>query len=492
MTADELISNISSKLKVSKAIVRRLLAEFAHIALDDLKTGGTLAVLRAGDFMLSQPSVKAKQTKVKISVKKKTFKKSARPSKRRYGSTGGGLISSPLPGSTQLFDLAYMGGDGSAEGGSVDSNGGGSADSNGGGSADSNGGGAGPEHRDVAFGGSKRILEDHKDAAKANYSVVRIFYATDREPASPDPLSYGARRSASGELHLGTCDVSIPRDHRMGEIERPSVLKLEFKEKVDKHFVIKEITLKTEAEFYGELAKRVEESEKKEAFVFIHGFKVAFEDAVYRTAQMAYDLGFPGAPILYSWPSNGKVYEYVGDINNNDWSVLHLKTFLEELAANSGALTVHLIAHSMGNRALLNALRLIAGGTAKAPHFRQIILTAPDIDADLFLQIAKAIQGTADRITLYVSKKDKALAASKKLNASYPRAGDCSRLVVVTSGVDTIDASAVDTNLVGHFYYAENRSVLSDIFNLLRDGGAPPRFGIRPVDGPPSYWRFVP
>jgi esterase/lipase superfamily enzyme/nucleoid DNA-binding protein len=324
-------------------------------------------------------------------------------------------------------------------------------------------------------------------------SVVRIFYATDREPNPQMPSRFGSRRSSTG-LHFGTCDVSIPRDHRMANIERPSILRWEFSESPAKHFVIKEITEKECDEFYSQLSQRVQHSEGKEALVFIHGFRVSFADAVYRTAQIAYDLAFTGAPILYSWPSNGKLYEYIGDINNNDWTTDHLKAFLQELATRSGAKIIHLIAHSMGNRALINALNMIVQ-SAVAPklHFSQLILTAPDIDADLFIRIAELIRTTAERITLYASNHDKALAASKKLNGSYPRAGDASQSVVVVQGVDTIDASAVDTNLIGHFYYAENRSVLSDIFNLLRDGSPPEkRFGIRPVATVPASWRFAP
>ena len=45
--------------------------------------------------------------------------------------------------------------------------------------------------------------------------------------------------------------------------------------------------------------------------VFIHGFNVPFEDAIYRTAQLAHDLDFDGAPILYSWPSRGTMLGYV-------------------------------------------------------------------------------------------------------------------------------------------------------------------------------------
>jgi len=43
------------------------------------------------------------------------------------------------------------------------------------------------------------------------------------------------------------------------------------------------------------------------------------------------------------------------------------------------------------------------------------------------------------------------------------------RLVVVP-GVETIDASHVDTSLLGHSYFAETRSVLSDMFYLIRTG----------------------
>jgi hypothetical protein len=66
--------------------------------------------------------------------------------------------------------------------------------------------------------------------------------------------------------------------------------------------------------------------------------------------------------------------------------------------------------------------------------------------------------------------------------------------VVVVPGLDTIDVSAIDTNLMGHFYYGDNRSVLTDIFYLLRDARPPgERFGLRQVgQGPRQWWVFKP
>lgn len=72
----------------------------------------------------------------------------------------------------------------------------------------------------------------------------------------------------------------------------------------------------------------------------------------------------------------------------------------------------------------------------------------------------------------------------------YPRAGDSHPQAIVIPGIDTIDVSDVDTNLVGHFYYAESRSVLSDIFQVIRTAlPARDRFGMRPLG---AYFKFKP
>jgi esterase/lipase superfamily enzyme len=99
---------------------------------------------------------------------------------------------------------------------------------------------------------------------------------------------------------------------------------------------------------------------------------------------------------------------------------------------------------------------------------------------------------TAKRVTLYASSRDKALAFSKKVHG-YDRAGESGGKIVLVDGVETIDVSAVDTNFVGHFYYGENKSVLSDIFNLLQGQPASKRFGLKHrTKGKRLYWVFRP
>jgi esterase/lipase superfamily enzyme len=228
--------------------------------------------------------------------------------------------------------------------------------------------------------------------------------------------------------------------------------------------------------------------------VFVHGFNVTFESAVYRTAQIAYDLAFDGAPILYSWPSLGSPAAYPVDANNSEWTIDRLHWFLEDVAARSGAQLVHVIAHSRGNWPAMNALNAIA----TEPHsgtrarFSQVVLTAPDVDADSFKVLARRFNTVAQRTTLYASANDEALRLSKRYQG-YQRAGDVSPQIVVTPGVDSIDVSAVDTSLLGHSYYGDNTSVISDIARLLRTGFPPERrCGIQAVgEALLRYWTFL-
>jgi esterase/lipase superfamily enzyme len=325
------------------------------------------------------------------------------------------------------------------------------------------------------------------------YAVEKVFYGTDRNDtkASSPAARFGTER---GSATYGVCEVSIPRDHRMGRLEAPSILRLEFREDPSRHVVLLSVTPQKATEFFVNLATRVSEARNREAFVFIHGFNVTFEDAARRTAQMAYDLSFDGAPIFYSWPSQGALVSYPADETNVQWSVPHLQAFLSEVALRSGAKTIHLIAHSMGNRALTESLlRLTADNRSKGKSmFREIVLTAPDIDAEIFKSdIFPRLGFKGAHVTLYASSRDEALRVSKNFH-EYPRAGDSGEGLVVLKGLDTVDATTVDTSLIGHSYYAENRSVISDLFYLLRDGTPPnQRFGLQAVSTPQgTYWRF--
>jgi esterase/lipase superfamily enzyme len=257
-------------------------------------------------------------------------------------------------------------------------------------------------------------------------------------------------------------------------------MRFEFRENPEKHVVVLNTVQQSYTDFYGQMKERIVNSQGHEAFIFVHGYDVSFLDAARRTGQIAYDLGFDGAPIFYSWPSQANLASYIVDENNIDWTTQHLVWFVQDVVRQTQPGKIHLMAHSMGSRALVHvltdaAMRTVGSG---GPPITEVIFMAPDMDADTFKQFAREFHGSSKRVTLYASSNDEALKQSQKLHGN-PRAGESGKSLVLLPGVDTIDASAADTSAIGHWYYAERRSVLSDVFYLFKDGKpASERFGL--------------
>jgi len=322
------------------------------------------------------------------------------------------------------------------------------------------------------------------------FAQVTVMYGTDRK-LEPRTGGFGGARGAG--ISYGEIAVSIPHGHKTGELEAPSIWRLEFREDPRKHMVVLDRTIQSRKAFLNRVKARLQApGASGSSFVFVHGYNVAFDDAARRTAQITYDLDYHGVPVFYSWPSQGSLQGYTTDENNVQWSEANLKRFLVDYAEASAGKEIYLIAHSMGNRALTGALRQIFTEQPKLRgRFKEIILTAPDIDAEIFKRdIAPALIAGCNRITLYVSNGDNALLASKKVHG-YPRAGDTAEGIVVVPGIETIDASGLDTSFLEHSYFATAPPVLSDIRRVLQDGWRAARRGLeRLSSGDGSYWKL--
>ena len=317
------------------------------------------------------------------------------------------------------------------------------------------------------------------------YSLKGIQIVAQRSQAIQTlPVQYGPERLRSNvhglRYELGICEVSIPPTHEIGVVEEPNLLYLEFHSDPTKHFVLTSIEPQPPNEFFSALQGRVETSPYRDIFVFVHGFHNTFQDAAFRTAQIAHDLEFAGAPVFFSWPSQGKILDYFTDANNVGEATEHLKHFLEELKRRTNAQRIHVIAHSMGSRALTDAVQKM-GLASDGPVVNEMILAAPDMDADEFRNIARDLTRATDRVTLYASSNDQALAASRKAQGGYARAGESLPVPVTVPPVETIDVSRVSG---GHSYIAHNGRVLSDLNEILvrrrklDDSIADPKFAV--------------
>ena len=331
--------------------------------------------------------------------------------------------------------------------------------------------------------------------AAQGFATVRVFYGTNRLPSgeSKPGLYYGNGR---GGLQYGVLSVTIPQIHKQADLEtQPRWAEYVFNasESHSRYVLLDKVTPLAKDDFIRALREQVKEAPSKDLFIFVHGFNNTFEDAARRAAQMAYDLDFDGTPLLYSWPSKGSATAYLDDEATVSISGRKMADFLDTVVGQSGAQRVHVLAHSMGNRALIEALQTFLANRAPENRqhlFGQVVFTAPDVDREYFIDVLKSLAGSAERVTLYASANDYALRSSQMLHGA-PRAGSAGNFIVRMPGIDTIDMSAVAADALGHSYFATNAGAIFDIFRLLWRGDPPAqRCGMsdRRNSGLPVWW----
>jgi esterase/lipase superfamily enzyme len=317
--------------------------------------------------------------------------------------------------------------------------------------------------------------------------------------AQDDSLWFSSRRMRESNvypLNLGSSLVSIPPNHLKGQIEEPSPVYFEYKEDEDKHIMIQRINALDVDAFYDQIDQRIAKDSEKSVLIFVHGYNVAFDSALRRTAQLSVDLKFAGAPLLYSWPSHGRLAWYRSDQDEADWSAPHLEQFLADIRQRTGAKKINVIAHSMGNRALVGALeRLGLRYPYQQPMLEQVVMAAPDVGAEDFkIRYAKKVDECAVRTTIYASATDRALLASMHVN-QQPRLGLTMSTQASIDGIDFVDVTPIDMSLLGHSYFGNHPLMIQELqFLLSKNLGPERRDWLTPKDAQcmPPVWKFSP
>ena len=302
-------------------------------------------------------------------------------------------------------------------------------------------------------------------------TVFPVWFGTNRKP---EGAGFGSARH--DRTTYGRAEVFVPVGHRTGEIGTSFWKKLLRFDLRDDTLRLQRTSTLQHAAWLDEVRDTIEaaktEAGGSHAVVFLHGFNVSFEDAAIRAAQIGIDLAMPGATAFFSWPSRGNVTDYPVDEATIEASEQAITDFLVDFATQCGADKVHVIAHSMGNRGLLRALQRIAANaqTRGQVKFDQIILAAPDVDRDLFLNLAALYAEHGRRTTLYSSSGDLPVHVSAKLHDAA-RAGYFTPYTVAPN-VDTIAVPDFDLDLLGHSYFAQAESLLNHMRDLMLNGKA--------------------
>jgi len=272
-------------------------------------------------------------------------------------------------------------------------------------------------------------------------TIVSLPFVTNRKLDSVADFGdyYG---DGYGELSAGYCKVGFEENDRSGEILR-----------VDRAPI--------ESVVPGPAA---------DSFViYVHGYGEPFAKNCRRAALLQHRLGLEGRLLLFSWPSSTYL-TYAQDAVDLEASHDELNELISLVAASVGRENLVLMAHSMGSRGVVDALKLRDDGP---PRFNRIVLVAPDIRRDVFLENVHMLQERVSDMTVYMSDNDLAMWVSTVANVSG-RLGAASEFPIDVQHINVIDITPTGTaGLTGHLYHILNPAVIEDLRVM---------FGVKPAD----------
>lgn len=286
-----------------------------------------------------------------------------------------------------------------------------------------------------------------------DFETVEVFFGTNRAEAGEGPRD--THSNDRGSLAYGRMEITVPRNRAPGSIPRPAALDPRGARN-GVHIVISNAQRFEGEGFGGALNNALDgeaETERAPAmFVFVHGHAVSFDKAARQTAQLAVDLDMRDGATFYSWPNGESVGAYQVSQNNVRLSARHFTRFLTTVLEEAGDSEVHVIAHSMGNRLLLEALEQLSYQVEadSDPLFGQLIWASPDVDAEYFATVIEELAHLSAGMTAYTSSRDRALQLSKALGGNHPRAGQSAPLPQIAEVVTAVDTSDLSIG-IGHF-----------------------------------------
>jgi len=357
-----------------------------------------------------------------------------------------------------------------------------------------------------------------------------ILYATDREPA-PDGGSgfYGDARGRALRLGRGVIE-GLGADGRTTWADARSVALL--KDEVEAYplrvtaveeYGIVPASLPSVApdalrdaadegamrRFIDDLDERLNASAQKDVYLFVHGYKVGFEHPLLVAAELWHYLAYNGAFVAYAWPTGSQVWSYPSSAESAVNSARMLRLLLLEIAAESQARRIHIVAYSAGTRLVMRTLADLGLYARDMPRreirrrlkLDNVVIVSSDLDRDIFSgYLLDGALRIPDTLSLYQYADDGPLAAAATL-FGRPRIGQTLqpdeidaqaaawlRDTPVLRLIDAGNAPGVDTGN-GHRYLRASAWVSADILMSLLYDLTPAQRGLERSDDYP-VWRF--
>jgi len=299
---------------------------------------------------------------------------------------------------------------------------------------------------------------DFREATDDHETLVELRFVTNRKLVSSGAGGeyFG---DDHGELSAGSCRVGFEAGDSRGEVLR-----------VD--------TRPVETVFSGIAPGAF--------IIYVHGYGEYFAKNCRRAALLQQRLGLDGRMLLFSWPSSSYL-TYAGDAVDLEQSIDELNALLTLAADTIGHERIVLMAHSMGSRGVVDALKL----RDDEARFDGAVFIAPDIRRDVFRENVSMLQQKVSDIVVYTSDSDRVLWLSTTVNVSG-RLGVAREFDLDHTTV--IDVTPTGTNdISGHLYHMLNPAVIEDLRTLLGSRELAAKRSFHRVPGEtPGFWRLEP
>ena len=359
-----------------------------------------------------------------------------------------------------------------------------------------------------------------------------MLYATDRAPATDDDRENYYLDDRGQVLRLGVANISLHEPQvSWEEIRNLTLLKNRVRNYplrvtgIDEFGVLEDSipafadpdkfdsdARDGDDQYAAAINAQLARSGRKDIYVYVHGYRVVFENPMLVASELWHFLGYDGVMIGYAWPSTPSKWAYLRDTDTSNGFARHFRLFLKFLSEHTDAEAIHVIGYSAGTRMVARAYEQIAlmynykSREQFQGRFRlgNLILVGSDLDRDVFSTYLE--DGALDvpkHLSVYVSSEDRALDFSRWLtrrerlgqmfeeNALSPTSFRLlSSLKDHISIIDVTDAEGSNAGN-GHGYFRSSPWVSSDVLMMLMYGlSAEQRGLVRNRDM--AVWEFPP
>ena len=359
-----------------------------------------------------------------------------------------------------------------------------------------------------------------------------ILFATDRAPATEDDPERYYRNDRGTVVRLGLAEIQFGKKEFTWDFARyVSMLKArteEFPVKISNveewgimgstmpywfdRKLVDEMELPPDAtdRFADAINEQLAVSKKKHVYIYVHGYKVVYENPVLVSAELWHFLGYEGAFIAYAWPSTPSKFAYLKDSDTSAGYSRNFRLLLELIAEHTDAEQIHVIGYSNGTRLVTRAMEQLAlihqGKTAdeiqQLLRLRNVILVGSDLDRGVFgSYMSDGILNVSKHLSIYMSQYDKALGFSQFLTRRQRlgqlwggKGGEMrplARQALIDyrdqiSFINVSDAEGSDTGN-GHGYFRSSPWASSDVLMTMYYGLSPEQRGLVEQDDLPVF-----